>query len=134
MLIHDSPFEAGDDVEDEVDYDTWMTEQERGLVPQARVRRQAGLRYKRRKKEHHPSHDQTRFSVGDLTVLWAPISRSLIYKLFEHEANLVRLIRPAIDTTKRSKRRYTTFWIPREVKEKMEAKLGLPVGGGKRAA
>jgi hypothetical protein len=134
MLIHDRPFEPGDDVEDEIDYDTWMNEQEYGQLQQARIGRQPGLRYRRRKKEHHPSNDQARFSVKDLTVLWAPMSRSLIYKLFQLEANLVRLLRPAIDTTKRSKRRYTTFWIPREVKEKMEAKLGLPVGGGKRAA
>jgi hypothetical protein len=133
MLAHDKPFEPGDDIEDEVDYDTWMNEQEYGQLVQARMR-QNGLRYKRRTKEHSPSHDQARFSVKDLTVLWAPMSRSLIYKLFERESNLVRLVRPAIDTTKRSKRRYTTFWIPREVKEKMEAKLGLPVGGGKRAA
>jgi hypothetical protein len=133
MLAHDKPFEPGDDIEDEVDYDTWMNEQEYGQLVQARMR-QNGLRYKRRTKEHSPSHDQARFSVKDLTGLWAPMSRSLIYKLFERESNLVRLVRPAIDTTKRSKRRYTTFWIPREVKEKMEAKLGLPVGGGKRAA
>jgi len=57
--------------------------------------------------QHQPSHDQERFTVKDLAVLWSPLSRSLIYKLVDElldPKELIRITRPKIDTTKRYKR------------------------------
>ncbi len=81
-----------------------------------------------------PRHNQDRFDVHDLIVLWEGLSRSYIYDFVwaKAQAGRIKLIgveRLKIDTKKTDKRSYMRFWISRQDKEKLERELGLPVGG-----
>ena len=84
--------------------------------------------------EREPSHEQAMFRVKDLVVLWYPISRSTIYKIFKAvpDSELIiplGLSHPKIDTTKRYTQRYRTFYVSRKLKERLERQMGMPVGG-----
>lgn len=87
-----------------------------------------------KEKAQHANHDQLIFTAEDLVWLWRPIPRSTIYKILTGlpDSELIvppGLSRPKIDTTKRYKRRYRTFYISRKLKEKLEKQMGMPVGG-----
>jgi len=87
-----------------------------------------------KERARHATHDQNLFTAEDLAWLWRPISRSTVYKILDSlpETNKVipvGLSRPKIDTVKRYKRKYRTFYVTRKIKERLEAQMRLPVGG-----
>jgi len=110
----------------------WKLVQKAGARIQEEAERPKALNAKERAQ--HATHDQNLFTAEDLAWLWRPMSRSTIYKILASlpETDVVipvGLSRPKIDTVKRYKRKYRTFYVTRKIKERLEAQMRLPVGG-----